>query len=334
MAQIHTIIGTHNAYVDEDFHEAFRQLEEALRISEEANDLVSLVFANFWLAMALSNSCAFEKSLYHFERALDINQSANTLWGISVMKSNISFFVHNMQGNLTVGYPTTDEAIRIAEESDDAYSKAVAYTIHGVLCYAKGSFQKAIENILKGVDFYRRINIVSYNATAQYYLGEIFFEIGEYQKSIDHYYRAVTLMEQYKINPSFTNSGKIAIARSKVMNYERDVNLESLCALASENRVKLLEGWVQKYIGEILLNINEQNIFEAKGWIQKAIEAHKRNDMMFELGRDYAVYAELFTRKGDQAKAKENLTKAIDIYKECGADGWVEKAEKELASIS
>ena len=32
--------------------------------------------------------------------------------------------------------------------------------------------------------------------------------------------------------------------------------------------------------------------------------------------------------------AKENLNKAIEIYKECGADGWVEKAEKELASTS
>jgi len=32
--------------------------------------------------------------------------------------------------------------------------------------------------------------------------------------------------------------------------------------------------------------------------------------------------------------AKENLNKAIEILKECGADGWVEKYEKELAAIS
>lgn len=55
---------------------------------------------------------------------------------------------------------------------------------------------------------------------------------------------------------------------------------------------------------------------------------------MFELGRDYALYAELLKRKGDQSKAKENLTEAIDILKECGADGWVKKAEKELALLS
>ena len=54
---------------------------------------------------------------------------------------------------------------------------------------------------------------------------------------------------------------------------------------------------------------------------------------MFNLGKDYALYAELFKRKGDRLKAQENLGKAIEIFKECGADGWVEKYEKELATF-
>jgi hypothetical protein len=32
-------------------------------------------------------------------------------------------------------------------------------------------------------------------------------------------------------------------------------------------------------------------------------------------------------------KAKEQLGRAIDIYKECGADGWVTRAEEELGRI-
>ena len=55
---------------------------------------------------------------------------------------------------------------------------------------------------------------------------------------------------------------------------------------------------------------------------------------MFNLGRDCALYADLFKRKGDRFKAQENLGKAIEIFKECGADGWVEKAEKELTTLS
>jgi len=87
-------------------------------------------------------------------------------------------------------------------------------------------------------------------------------------------------------------------------------------------------------IGEILLNIDDQHKSEAEEWIKKAIEAAKKNGMIWDLGRDYALYANLFKRKGDRQKAKENLGKAIEILKECGADGWVEKYEKELAALS
>ncbi|MDD1778392.1 MAG: hypothetical protein LUQ65_09525, partial [Candidatus Helarchaeota archaeon] len=111
-------------------------------------------------------------------------------------------------------------------------------------------------------------------------------------------------------------------------------NLESLYVHSRNNKIKVLEGWIQRYIGEILLNIDDKHISEAEHWIQKAIEADQRNRMMFHLGHDYTLYADLFIGKGDRLKAQENLDKAIEIFKECGADGWVEKAEKELATIS
>ncbi len=55
--------------------------------------------------------------------------------------------------------------------------------------------------------------------------------------------------------------------------------------------------------------------------------------MVWHLAQDYALYAEFYTRKKDTLKAKENLSKAIEIFSECGADGWVTKYEKELAEL-
>jgi hypothetical protein len=55
--------------------------------------------------------------------------------------------------------------------------------------------------------------------------------------------------------------------------------------------------------------------------------------MTWFLARDYALYAELFKRKNNKSKAKENLTQAIKILRECGADGWVENYEKELIEL-
>ncbi len=82
------------------------------------------------------------------------------------------------------------------------------------------------------------------------------------------------------------------------------------------------------------MNPNVQYFSEAQDWIKKAIDTDKKYGMMRNLGQDYALYAEFYKRKNDQAKARENLNKGIEIFRECGADGWVEKYEKELAKLS
>ena len=81
------------------------------------------------------------------------------------------------------------------------------------------------------------------------------------------------------------------------------------------------------------MNLDDGHLSEAQTWIQKAIEEDQRNGTRFFLGRDYALYAEWFKRKGDRSNARENLGKAVEIMKECGADGWVEKYEKELTAL-
>ena len=55
--------------------------------------------------------------------------------------------------------------------------------------------------------------------------------------------------------------------------------------------------------------------------------------MPWSLAPDHALCAEFFKKKGDPLQAEENLHKAVDLWRSCGADGWVEKYEKELTLI-
>ena len=193
--------------------------------------------------------------------------------------------------------------------------------------------EEAEKYLLKGIELCERLNEKGWNTIAHSYLAVTYFEMGNFPKSKDYYEKVCGLLEHTRLMPSSLGLAKIGAARSRVMNNEKHVDLESLYAHSRNNKIKTIEGENSKYIGEILLNIDDQHISEAEHWIQKAIEADQRNRMMFYLGKDYALYAELFKRKGDRLKARENLGKAIEIFKECGADGWVEKYEKELAII-
>jgi class 3 adenylate cyclase/tetratricopeptide (TPR) repeat protein len=330
LCQIYTVMGANYLFMENDCLKALKVLEEALKISKEAKDYVTSLFATYWFGAASGWNCEFERSAQYIQKALDINVATKTLWGISATKSDLAYFSYFFAGKINLGFQTTQEAVRIAEESGDIYSKVVANVMHGTSCEAKGLLEEAEKHLLKGLEFCERTNLPARNGGGRFILGETYFEMGDYPRSKEQYEKVFLLLENIRLWPSITNLARVGLARSKVMNKEKEVDLESLYAYSRNYKLKVYESWFQRYIGEILLNIDNQHLSEAELWIQNAIEADQRNRMMFHLGKDYVLYADLFKRKGDRPKARENLGKAIEIFKECGADGWVEKYEKEL----
>jgi hypothetical protein len=129
------------------------------------------------------------------------------------------------------------------------------------------------------------------------------------------------VLEENQLLPSWVIVEKAGVARAKVMNKEKNVDLESLFTSSRYIKARAVEGWMAHYLGEILLNLDNPEISKAEHWIKKAIEANQRNGKEFLLGEDHALYSEFFKRKGARTEAMEQLSKAIEILKECGADG-------------
>jgi hypothetical protein len=53
-------------------------------------------------------------------------------------------------------------------------------------------------------------------------------------------------------------------------------------------------------VADILLAVDNGNASEAEAWVAKAIEADDKNGRVFLLGKDYALCADLFRRRGKQ----------------------------------
>ncbi len=333
LSQIYAITGHYEFEVQENFPKALNYFEKALKISQEENDILSLFFANYSLGLALSLSCEFEKANDHLEKALEINVAANSLWGISAMKTILSW-VNLNNGKIQIGCQLDVEGLRLAEENGDIFSKSIAHINHGYALICKGSFIEAEEYLLKGNELCDKIQFFIWNAFAQTNLAETYYQIREYEKSKVHYGKAITYLKQAGFGHSRANFGRLGIARAKVMSNEKDIDLESLYGFVEQNNLKEFDGQMPRYVAEILLNIDGQHLAEAEDWAEKAIDSDMQNGMKFRLGQDYVLYAEVFKRKGDQLKAKEILNQAVETFKECGAEGWVEKYAKELASLS
>ncbi len=333
LCQIQMLEGAYHFAVKEDFPRSLEIFKKAIRGSEEAGDYVSLIAAHSQLGNEMGVNCEFDSALSNLQRVMDISKDSKSKWGIAINKSFESYFVYNLQGRIDQAYETSTEAVQLAEESDDILSKVQVFILHGNSCYSKRYIEEAQKYLVKGVNLCERVSLFLWEAIAQHTLAEIYYEVQDYEKSKKCHFRAILLVDQNRFLPSMMKLNKIGAARAMVMNNEGGVDLGALYNYVAENNVRAYDGWMKRYIGEILTNTEDGDNSAAEDWIRRAIEADQRNGMRFHLAKDYALYADLHRRREDWQKARENMNQAIQIAKECGADGWIEKYEKELAAM-
>ena len=189
-------------------------------------------------------------------------------------------------------------------------------------------------NLTDGCELCEKIRLVVFHGLAHFFLGEAYFEIGDLQKAEENYKEAIDVFEHDHIIPSWKNVSKSAIEKMNVINNDTRADLEKMIGYADANKARIWDGWIRRNIGEILLNSDDPQLDEAEGWINKAIEADSTNGTLFNLGRNYALHAELCSRKGNPDRAVTALKKAIDVFKDCGSDGFLKRAEESLAAIA
>jgi tetratricopeptide (TPR) repeat protein len=329
---IYTTMGMHALWVKEDFSSGIPYINDALRIPEEIGDFLSLWTANYQLGVCLSFQCEFGRALSHIEKSLDMSELTDNTLGISLSKASIGQICY-LQGNISLACRMGEEASHLAEASGDVLSKSLAHTHYGCALYYKGEFNKAEKYLLEGLTYSQKASQSASEFWAARTLGDLYFEMGVFKSAQDYYISGIKNVEQSKLFPSWANAAKIYLARVRAHTKEQDAGIHVLFEYFENNRLKLCEGMMARNIGDILLQVDDERMADAEVWIRKAIELNTKNGTRWYLATDHALYADWFKQKGDLSNAKEQLTKAIRILRECGADGWVEKYKKKLALL-
>ncbi len=329
---IYVALGTYSLLIDEDFSEGVKFLNEALRISQKRKDYFSMWSAFWFTALGLYYENEIEKSIEYLNKASALSTAANDLGPAIFSKSYIVSWFYSWQGKIDLAHKESSECLRVAEESGDIYYKTPAYISRGALSYVRGEFDKAESYLLQALAFSEKSGHYTNWMTACQHIFELFITRAEYKEAQNYFERMISILQPTKYRPSEIGLYKVGLARARALNSDQEIDLNEVLQYYGDIRSKAMKHRCSRYICEILLNI-DRYMNKAEDWINKAIETDKSNGFMFFLGQDYALYAELFKRKGELSKAKENLNRAIEIFKECGADGWVKKYEEELASL-
>ena len=330
---IYTSIGTYYLWVEEDSHKGLAFIDKATTIAEEVEDYLS-----FWTATFLSGSfllfiSEFQDAHKRFKQCLDISLLANNPMGIAYSKGCISM-CYQIEGKINPAHEFAQETLALAKETGDAYIKAMAYSCYGATCYYKGLFDEAKTHFLELASSYEKAAPVSWLQLAYGNLGLMYIDLRKYDDAANCFRKQIELTEKFSFLPSTIKLYQSCLARAKVLRHDQDIELSELVACYQNYKFTWGKGWMARNIGEILLRIDDDHLSDAAHWFQKAIEADRRNGFRWQLATDHALYADWFKKKGDIQGVKEQLTNAIDLFRECGADGWVTRTERELSAIS
>jgi tetratricopeptide (TPR) repeat protein len=333
LLRIYIILGTHSFFVEEDFQKAFEELEKAIEISEEEHDSISIAQSNYWFGTGLGYDCQFDRALHHLEKMVTISKAAKYTWAIAGPKAVMAAFVYCPQGKLKLAYQASHEALRAAEEGGDTWSRGLAYSSHGIACYYEGNFDEAQTYLVKGIECCEKSNALGWILIARDTLGATLYQIGDYPNSINQYKYALDRLGKTNYFPSYVATIKTGLAKSTAIKEKIYANVDQLTELHTGSKTKLYGGPTARNIAEVFLSLGESHLSEAENWIRKAIETDEKNRMRWNVAVDHAVYAEWYQRKSDLPRARERLNKAIEIFQECGADGWARRTEEKLAEL-
>ena len=288
-----------------------------------------------WCGLGMGYLGNFEDGKVYLEKGLRNASDINHLATLAFAEGLYGVFFY-VKGDFKHGIEQFQKSITYFEEGNVAFLAAISLTPLGSAYSMLGDHETGRRHAEKGLEMYRDSGVEWLLSWLYFLLGSIHLEMGDLNKARSLMEEALRLSqknnEKFSEASSWIELGRI-LGKTEPPQIDQAVaNILKGIEICRELKIKAYYSSGYLYLGEIYLNAGEKE--KAEDNLKKAEGMFQDMGMDYYLGRTYAVYADLSRKEGDQSKAKENLNKAIEILRECGADGWVEKYEKELATLS
>ncbi|MDY6789823.1 MAG: adenylate/guanylate cyclase domain-containing protein [Thermodesulfobacteriota bacterium] len=330
---IYTAVGAYVLWVEEDYLKGLATMKKAMALSERLSNHVFFWIAGYFIGLTSAWQCQFDESLFSHNRCIALMESVKRPGLIATTKSWIGAHTYCFEGKLQKARESILEAVEAAQQSNELVTIGMADSGFGVVCFYQGLLDEAIPRLLEGVEICRKRSNYAWAAYASLYLGLIFFETREFENSRKYFLEMISMVRASIKIPSWIHMGLLLLTRTEVYMGQYDSTIDELTHKYENSRIKIFEGWMANTIGEILLYGNAEHRPEARKWIKRAIIADERNGMRWHLAKDYILYSNFLNKCGEHQKERQYLEMAVETFTACGADGWVEKYEKQLETF-
>ncbi|MDI3504432.1 MAG: hypothetical protein PWP64_1368 [Candidatus Cloacimonadota bacterium] len=226
-----------------------------------------------------------------------------------------------------------EQALEICEKLGDrnGYSKLI--TELGTLYRNEGEIDKAIQMYQTSLQTARLVGNQNLEATILYNIGEANYYLHNDEIALDHFEQALAIYEQ---------SGDL-IGRSYCydaigdLNFSQD-NLDEAQKLYEQNFILQQELLDREGLAHTLGNLG--NVAKGRGDFAKAIDYYQQQMPILTevgdkdgLGRCYFNYAMAEKDQEHYASAQEKLLQALELFRECQAQIFVDLTEEQLRDV-
>jgi class 3 adenylate cyclase/tetratricopeptide (TPR) repeat protein len=326
-------IGSYHLAIEE-FWSAIQFLQKAIDASQKTADWFNLWNSNYFLGSGLSLECQFEKAFECYETCLKLSELGNNLIGICFAKGTMSGCNLNFKGKISDAYKLGEEAVQASETCGDSHTKGMAYSTFGTVCFFKGDFERTNRFLTKAIDLCHKTSFLSWKGWAEFWLGDSYFYAQQFNDARKLFSQSISSIRrmggQYSSWLIYQN---LCLQRAIIMEGRIVDQPFPPPGYREKNKIKMIEGMIEATIADTLMRTNPPRLTEAEAFLEAAIAADQRNGTRWSLAMDYGLLSELCNQKGDRAAAIANIGKAIEIMEACGADGWVDRYQKNLIEL-
>ena len=329
---LNLVLGTYYHYIEENYAKAAEHLEKAIQLSEESQNYPSLAGANYFMGNLVGDyQCDIDKTHSYYESAFQQAELGNAKPLMAAIKSSKVMGLVP-KGRIDLAIDTSEEALKISIDCDKR-TKGQAVTAKGWVLYGKGEITEAENSLLKGLDLCEKSGQISWAYMTSMRLVVLYAHSNKLEKAEQFFQKAISFGPKTRLKPYFYRQVQKILAIVSTSGSGKKPELNGLI----ENFK--IQNWfwfspIALFFGKFLINSDYEDPAETEKWIRNTIKINQQVGFSFYLGQNHVLYAEFFKRKNNFPKAKEQMSKAIDIMQECGADGWVERYEKELAELT
>jgi class 3 adenylate cyclase/tetratricopeptide (TPR) repeat protein len=341
LCRVLMVLGNH-AWSTGDLEQSATLAERALHLANEVQDFDFEIFSRFVLAQAYHGMGYYSRTI-HLARmnvdSLDRDRLRAAIAGNALPSVNnrtwLAIALAEVGGFLE-GITRSEEGIEIGEAINHLYSILHGYWGMAILLLGQGYNEAAIKVMKRCLGLCEKAQLPFLESFFLACLAPAYARAGLQEEGLKVVESAV---ESFRAEGARFGCVLAEVHRGEV--YLLAGRPEEASAFAFEAielcrsiKARGYEAWGLKNLADIVCQASGHDAGQAESRYGQAMALAEELGMRPLLAHCHRGLGMLYGRTGGKDRAREQYGKAIDILRQCGADGWVEKYEKELASLA